>query len=113
MTTEQVMDDQDSGPELRLLRDIRLVFETTGHTKLPTVNLLEGLRHVPESEWGEIDYGQPALNTYKLATMLKPYAVKPKRMRVDDGQQVRGYYREDFEDVWSRYGLNVTDGDLR
>src|SRR5262249_12317536 len=56
----------------------------------------------------------------RLAKLLKPYGVKPRKIRVGD-ETVRGYYRADFAEAWKRYlpnslpslredGTNGTDG---
>jgi len=38
-----------------------------------------------------------------LAKLLRPFGVKPKVIRVDDGSTPRGYTREALRDAWERW----------
>jgi hypothetical protein len=104
LSAEQTEQDTEAGQSLRLLRDIRLVFEQVGHSRLFTRDLLGLLRRLEESEWAGIEYGQPVLDDNKLARVLKPYGVKSVRWRDESGANPqRGYARDDFSDAWNRY----------
>jgi hypothetical protein len=85
---------------IRLLRDIRAVFEDKQADRLPTGELLESLQAAEEAPWGSLR-GAP-LGARGLARMLKPYGVKPEKLREGD-HTFRGYRRADFEDAWMRY----------
>lgn len=78
---------------LRLLFDTREVFH---EEQIPTKDLLERLRDLEESPWLYLERFNPAT----LAHLLKNYGIKPSRF---GGGKVRGYYRKNFEDSWSRY----------
>lgn len=82
---------------VRLLQDIRHIF---GVEKLNTDALLSKLFSLPESPWVDIK-GQP-LNPVSLSQMLSPYGIKPKTVRIGE-DVLRGYYRVDFHDAWTRY----------
>ena len=84
----------------RLLADIAECFN--GSPMLSTTELLELLHGMEEAAWGDW-YGRP-LSGRKLASLLKPYQVAPRRERVvNTDKVVRGYWAEDFRDAWSRY----------
>lgn len=83
---------------LRLLTDLRTVF---GSAKaLFTVDLLTALHTLEESPWGELK-GRP-LDPHRLSTLLKPYGVQSKQVRIGEKSQ-KGYSRDDFTDAWLRY----------
>jgi hypothetical protein len=105
LTGEEREDAESLG--IRLLRDVRGVFDDKGGDKLPTVKLLEALNAMEEAPWGSLR-GE-ALDARGLARLLKPYGVKPEKLREGEGT-FRGYRRGSFEDAWVRY-LSVSPGE--
>ena len=97
-----VADLQDSTPSLglRLLSDIRDVFDSTKERCATTDELLTKLKEVEEAPW--LSLRAVGLDARGLAKILKKYEIKPKVLRVGK-QTPRGYDREDFVDPWSRY----------
>lgn len=89
-------DDQVS-VGIRLLGDIREVFDGTDH--LPTADLLERLHDLDDAPWSEW-YGKP-LTARGLARLLEPYRIGPQQRRM--GGAHRGYFVSDFTDAWQRY----------
>ena len=85
---------------IRLLRDIRGVFEEKQADRLPTGELLESLCAAEETPWGSLR-GEP-LGARGLARMLKPFGIKPEKLRMGE-HTFRGYRRASFEDAWTRY----------
>jgi hypothetical protein len=85
------IDDESAG--VRLLSDIRSVFDDE---RLSTEAVLERLRDLEEAPWGDW-FGKP-LSARSLAKMLRPYGIGPH----SDGTS-RGYRREAFEGAWARY----------
>ena len=86
---------------VRLLADIRTVFDKDGRDLLPTPELLAALNDMEESPWAVIRTGNP-LNAHGLARRLGRYGIAPIHRRGDLGT-IRGYSRYDFTDAWSRY----------
>jgi len=106
LLTGEHRDDAES-LGVRLLRDVRKVFDGEGKDRLSTSTILEKLRGADEAPWGSLR-GEP-LDARALARLLKPYVIRPKQIR--EGEQThKGYKREDFEDAWSRY-LHEVPGD--
>src|SRR5829696_6076977 len=98
LTGEEREDAESLG--VRLLRDVRGVFADRSSDRLPTGKLLEALHAMEESPWGSLR-GEP-LDARGLARLLKPYSVKPEKLR--EGEDTfRGYRRASFEDAWARY----------
>jgi hypothetical protein len=62
--------------------------------------LLEALHAMEEAPWGSLR-GE-ALDARGLARLLKPYGVKPEKLR-EGNDTFRGYRRASFEDAWARY----------
>jgi hypothetical protein len=85
---------------IRLLRDIRGVFDEKKTDQLPTGKLLKALHAKEEAPWGSLQ-GEP-LDANKLARLLKPYGIGPDQFR-ESGKKIRGYRRSDFKDAWERY----------
>jgi hypothetical protein len=98
LTGEEREDAESLG--VRLLRDVQGVFDDKSSDRLPTGKLLEALHAMEEAPWGSLR-GE-ALDARGLARLLKPYGVKPEKLREGD-DTFRGYRRARFEDAWARY----------
>ena len=92
---------------IRLLSDIRLIFEKAGLPEaLFTETLIERLTHGEENgleadaPWGDLR-GKPIGNR-GLASILANYNVKPVKVTIG-GKSLQGYRREHLWDAWSRY----------
>lgn len=107
----------DLSAGVRLLGDIRDVFDARQLDHLTTSDLLDDLHGIEEAPWGEW-YGKP-LTSRGLAKLLAPYRVRPVQRRPGVGlTPMRGYFRSEFTDAWSRYlptgepGTSGTSGTL-
>jgi hypothetical protein len=98
LTGEHREDSESLG--VRLLRDVRTVFNGEGAERLTTGKILERLREPDDAPWRSLR-GEP-LDANRLARLLKPYGVKPENMR-EGSSTFRGYRRASFEDAWERY----------
>jgi hypothetical protein len=90
--------DTDTSLGLRLLADLQGVFADT--ERMETKAVLERLCRLDESPWE--DLRGKRLDARALAGLLRPYAIKPKVIRLGDATP-RGYERADFHDAWHRY----------
>jgi Protein of unknown function (DUF3631) len=93
---------RDAEPSLgiRLLADMKTVFEALGKSALATSAIIDALIALPESPWGDLK-GKP-INDRGLARRLQQYGIKPKVVRVGESTP-RGYLKADFHDAWLRY----------
>lgn len=68
--------------------------------QLSTDVLLHRLHEIDEAPWNDLK-GKP-LNDWGLASRLRQYGIRPQQIRIGETTP-RGYRRQDFLDVWSRY----------
>jgi hypothetical protein len=98
---------------VRLLADLRDIFDRHGADQLPTDTLLEDLHRLDESPWADLR-GKP-LDSRGLSRRLREYQagdgqpIKPTVIRLGDTTP-RGYRRQDLHDAWSRYLPPPPDG---
>lgn len=93
---------EDDSLSLRLLADIRRIFESSGADRLSSEEIVERLSQDETAPWVEFDRGKPLTQT-GLARMLKKFAVSPRGIRLPDGSTPRGYLDEQFSEPWARY----------
>jgi putative DNA primase/helicase len=95
-----------------LLADIRRVFDGRPEErddkpapldKISSGELSDQLAKIEGRPWAEWKAGKP-ITQNALARLLKPFGVKPGTIRPDSGHTIKGYKREDFEDVFERWG---------
>ena len=91
-------DDDSLG--VRLLADIKAIFEERKADRLSSGQLADGLVAIEEAPWGDLR-GKP-LDPRTLARRLRPYGIHPCKMRFGDATG-RGYERADLMDAWRRY----------
>jgi hypothetical protein len=99
LCTEAQAADDSTGK--LLLADIRQIFEAQGVDRIASAELTYLLTEIETSPWGEWSQGKP-LSVAKLARLLRPFAIFPHSIRVDD-KTPKGYEREDFQDAFRRY----------
>jgi len=92
---------KDTSIRVRLLTDIKAIFDETGLDKIATKELVEKLCEIETSPWGEWRHGKP-MTDYALAGQLKPFEIFPRSIRIDDHTK-KGYVRESFLSAWERY----------
>lgn len=86
---------------IRLLTDIRDVFDTTGTEAIFTAHLLSALYDIDDAPWADLKHGKPLTNR-SLAQLLGEYDIKSGNVYVG-ADQAKGYKRAWFADAWSRY----------
>jgi hypothetical protein len=102
MTAAEAQHEQDTSAGVRLLGDLRAVFDQAAAEALYTSSILEALHKLDDSPWGDW-YGHP-LATRDLAKLLRPYQVESKNVRErGTGVPRKGYTRADLHDAWARY----------
>ncbi len=98
----------DDNHNQKLLADVRDAFLREGADRLSTRRLLELLverEDAPWAQWWEADVSRGNVKgpASRLARLLRPFGVYPKKLRGEGGELVMGYFREGFEDAFSRY----------
>jgi hypothetical protein len=90
----------DDALGVKLLSDIRGVFQVQGVDRIPSAALAAALAELEESPWGDIRGKQ--LDARGLARRLKPFDVRPRTIRLGD-ETPKGYQLEQFADAFARY----------
>jgi hypothetical protein len=94
-------DEPDSNIRIRLLHDMRDVFGNRQRiSSRDAAAQLGADADAPWSSWGRS--GKPIAQS-QLAKQLVYFGVTPRVQRNDDGTNLRGYDRAQFEDLWQRY----------
>ena len=99
-----LVDDESLG--VRLLSDLRTVFNDASTDRLSTEAIIGALVEMEEAPWGDLR-GRP-ITPRVLARMVRGYKVHSSKIRVGD-HTLQGYLAEAFEDVWNRYLPPVPD----
>lgn len=99
VTSDRERDAEDGSLGLKLLTDLRTVWDTSADVMF-TEDVLARLVALDESPWGDL-YGKQ-LEARKLARYLKPYDVRSQTVRIGD-RTAKGYRREELTDPWTRY----------
>jgi hypothetical protein len=106
--------DESMGERLRLLADIRQVFEDEGDpAELTTAGLLTGLMALEEAPWrgwwgvehrkdDDVQVIPSKGAGRKLSERLRAHKIKSTDVGPENGRR-KGYRRTDFEPVWRRY----------
>lgn len=92
---------ETSSPVSLLFADIKVVFEVTRAERLFSREIVEVLNHAADRPWRELRRGKPLTEMW-LAMQLRPYGIRPRTMWIGS-EAAKGYEREDFEEVFSRY----------
>ena len=96
-------DDGEDLLKVRLLMDIRETFDARGIDRISAADLCQALADIEESPWSSYGRSNKPLTTAQLARQLKPFGVKSKQIRFQDGGNLRGYERNGFSDIFERY----------
>jgi len=105
--------DEDASIGVKLLADIKGVFESKNADKLATIDILNELVAVEDDRpwpgwWlDDLEHKKPQKPAARLAKMLKPYGTKERPLkahpiRMPEGV-VKGYELSDFKHVFDRY----------
>jgi Protein of unknown function (DUF3631) len=94
------VDHEDESHGVRLLGDVRTVFDERAVDRLSSATLAAALAEIEESPWAEW-YGKPITAT-AIARLLSRFEIKPKKLRFGE-ETARGYERDQFADAWERY----------
>jgi hypothetical protein len=92
---------EDDSVGVRLLSDIKQIFQARGVDRIPSSELAGALAEIETSPWGEWSHGKP-LTAPTLARLLRPHDISPECIRIGV-KTPRGYLREQFRDAFWRY----------
>lgn len=96
MVSAAESDAEDSSLNIKLLADIKTIFDEDGLRFIKSDELCRRLREAEESPWGQFE-----LSPSKLGHRLKEYGIKTDFE--DRTKKARGYRLVDFVDTFERY----------
>src|SRR5262245_613338 len=107
LAIEAVADTFDPSIGVELVRAIRGVFEARANApqnkdRISSPNLVTELIADATAPWATYNKGKP-ISQRQVAGLLKPYGIRPKTIRLDDGSFPKGYLLDWFTDVFSRF----------
>ena len=91
--------EQDDSRGLRLLSDVRLVFDARDVERISTADLTTALQADEENPWAS---ERSPLTPHRVARLLHPFEIASKQLRIG-ATSLKGYEREAFVDAWERY----------
>ncbi len=84
-----------------LLGDIQTLFMATHGERLFSRDIVRALNQAPDRRWQELRRGKAPTEMW-LAMQLRGYGIRPRTLWIGS-EAGKGYEREDFEEVFSRY----------
>jgi hypothetical protein len=94
---------EDSLPrERELLGDVWKIFQRADKEKIKSSHVVIALTGLEDSEWNTYNYGKP-ISEKALAKKLRTYGIRPIQIRFEDGQNCRGYLRNEVAVAVRRY----------
>ena len=91
--------EQDDSLGLRLLADVRVVFNARGVERISTADLIAALQADDEGPWAS---ERTPLTPHRFARFLHAFGITSKQLRIG-AASLKGYEREAFVDSWERY----------
>jgi hypothetical protein len=85
-----------------LLSDIRRIFGGTTPLRLTSGAICKELAVLEDRPWPEFRNGKP-ISPAQLASVLRPFGIRPVSIKQTDGAVLRGYRASDFAEAWARY----------
>lgn len=95
---------------VELLRDLAELFKADARERFSSQGLCNALALLEERPWGDWRRGKP-ISSAQLAKFLREFGIQSQSIRTEAGVQ-RGYYREAFDDAFSRYLVTTTPSDF-
>lgn len=94
--------DEDDDLCVALLTDLARVWPDD-EEEVATQKLINRLGEIDDSPWPTFGRQSKGLTGKALASLLRPFGIKPGPITVKTHHDARGYARSQFEDAWSRY----------
>ncbi|MCH8166473.1 MAG: DUF3631 domain-containing protein [Proteobacteria bacterium] len=98
---EQAGVEAEESTGVMVLRDVMEVFAERGADRLQSAGLVAALVEMEDRPWPEWRHGK-AMTAASLARLLKPFGVRPRKLRLG-GHTLNGYQRREIEAAHIRY----------
>ncbi len=93
--------DKDDSIAIKLLTDIKTLFDESGRDRLHSDDIVNQLIKMDDRPWPEWKRGFP-MTKKKKKKLLKPHKIKSRQLKVA-GTNLNGYELEAFQDAFRRY----------
>lgn len=101
----QIDSRYEESPGVLILRDIKSVFRDfhSMHSAYLAAEL-QKIETSPWSDWRGKDHSYHAhpITPNDIARLLRPFQIRPRSVEIE-GLNLKGYHRDDFNDVWAAY----------
>lgn len=95
--------DDDDSAGVKLLVDIRPIFETRAVMSITSADLVADLVNMEDRPWPEWRRGKP-ITTVQVSRLLRPFGINSTTIRADGhSKPLKGYKRAAFEEAFARY----------
>ena len=95
-------EEAEGSPRVQLLADLREMFEQRKVDRLPSKDVCDILGRMEDRPWPEYRHGHP-ITPRQVASLLRPFKVHPKTIKLDDGATAKGYWLSMLVDPFARY----------
>jgi Protein of unknown function (DUF3631) len=102
LALEAVADTFDPSVGIELLRAIKGAFEARETDRITSAGLISDLVADETAPWATYNKGR-SISQRQVASLLKPYEIKPKTIRLDDGGTAKGFMLAWFTDAFGRF----------
>ncbi len=100
LTLESSKPEEEEASGVLLLSDLREFF--SANERAHTEDVLFYLRNLEERPWAEYGRMGKPLSVNQLASLLRPFGVRPLQLRIGSANR-KGYQSSDFVEAWDRY----------
>ena len=108
LSADSVAEAEAESNKVRLLADIRAIFDELAVHRLASAALVAELTKDADGSWASYGRNSNAITQRQVATLLSDFTtssgtkIKPHNIRTE-GKVTKGYEREDFVDAFERY----------
>jgi uncharacterized protein DUF3631 len=101
LCTQKEVEDDSIG--VLLLADIRTVSGGGFTNRMSTKDLIAWIAAIEESPWATYGRGEKLITATQIASLLRPFEIHSRTVRLPDGATAKGYLLEQFYDAFARY----------
>ena len=102
LAIEAIADTFEPSLGVQLLEAIRGVFQARGQDRISSADMIAELVADEIGPWATYNKGKPIAQR-QVASLLKPFGIKPRAVRLADGSNKKGYILAWFNDAFTRF----------
>lgn len=94
---------EDDSLSTQLLHDIKAILEAGDIDRITSEHLATALAGMEDRPWPEMPKSHKPITVAEIARLLRRHNIRPGNIRLDGGEQRKGYKREWFIEAWEHY----------